>query len=43
MLRQTCKVWREYFRRDFHPDQQSDLLQRWLEDNAGQYALVKPA
>lgn len=41
LLRQTFKPWRAYFRRDFHPDQQSsDLSANWLRDNAAQYTRV---
>lgn len=41
LLRQTFKPWRAYFRRDFHPDQQSsELSAHWLRDNAAQYTRV---
>ena len=37
----TFKPWREYFRRDFHPDQQdADASRRWLEANADQFVPV---
>ena len=37
----TFKPWRDYFRRDFHPDQQdSDASRRWLEANADQFVPV---
>jgi predicted metal-dependent hydrolase len=41
LIRETFKPWREYTRRDFHPSQQdSELSQRWLAANAGDYSLV---
>jgi len=41
LLRQSFKPWRAYFRRDFHPNQQSsELSADWLRDNAAQYARV---
>jgi predicted metal-dependent hydrolase len=44
IFRQTYRPWREYLRADFHPSQQeSDLSQRWLEDNSGKYSLVGAA
>jgi len=41
LLRQSFKPWRAYFRRDFHPNQQSsELSADWLRDNAAQYTRV---
>lgn len=41
LIRQTFKPWREYLRRDFHPDQQaSDLSARWLASNTQAYTAV---
>ncbi|MGE5622596.1 MAG: metal-dependent hydrolase, partial [Bacillota bacterium] len=41
VLRQSYRAWREYFREDFHPNQQeSDLSRRWLESNSGKYSVV---
>jgi predicted metal-dependent hydrolase len=41
MIRATYRPWRAYLREDFHPSQQeSDLSQRWLADNAREYSLV---
>lgn len=41
LIRSTYKPWREYLRKDFHPEQQeSDLSRRWLTDNANKYTLV---
>ncbi len=41
LLRETFKPWCAYFRRDFHPEQQSsDLSANWLRDNAAQYTRV---
>lgn len=41
LLRQSYQAWREYFREDFHPNQHgSDLSQRWLAENVGQYTPV---
>jgi predicted metal-dependent hydrolase len=44
LVSETYKPWREYFRRDFHPNQQeSELSRRWLADNSTQYSLVGAA
>ena len=44
LVRETYKPWREYFRKDFHPNQQeSDLSRRWLADNIAQFSLVGAA
>jgi predicted metal-dependent hydrolase len=41
LVRECYKPWREYFRRDFHPNQQeSDLSRRWLADNTANYTEV---
>lgn len=41
LLRNSYGPWRDYLRRDFHPSQQeSDLSQRWLADNAAAYTAV---
>jgi uncharacterized protein len=41
VVRQMYPAWREYFRRDFHPSQQSsDLSRHWLESNADSYSVV---
>jgi predicted metal-dependent hydrolase len=41
LIRQTYRPWREYLRRDFHPRQQnSDLSQRWLQENATAYSVL---
>ena len=41
LIRRTYKPWKEYFRADFHPDQQDGTLsENWLRDNASQYARV---
>lgn len=41
LLRQSYRPWREYIRRDFHPNQQeSELARRWLADNADKYSVV---
>lgn len=41
LIRQTYRPWREYLRRDFHPNQhESGLSRRWLEDNASAYTPV---
>jgi predicted metal-dependent hydrolase len=41
LVRQTYRPWREYFRRDFHPDQQdASASQRWLAEHAHQYVPV---
>lgn len=40
-IRQTFGPWREYFRTDFHPDQQdSGAAVRWLEANRDRYVPV---
>lgn len=42
IIRNTYKPWREYFRSDFHPNQQeSDLSRDWLTTNVSQYSLVR--
>ncbi|MBW8316668.1 MAG: metal-dependent hydrolase, partial [Hydrogenophaga sp.] len=44
LLRRCFKPWRAYFRRDFHPSQQSsDLSQNWLRDNSRLYTRVGAA
>ncbi|HJV75784.1 MAG TPA: metal-dependent hydrolase [Noviherbaspirillum sp.] len=44
LVRQSYKPWREYFRKDFHPNQMgSDLSRRWLAENRNQYSLVGAA
>jgi uncharacterized protein len=41
LVRATLKPWFAYLRADFHPRQQeSGLARRWLEDNAGAYAVI---
>jgi hypothetical protein len=41
LLSSSFKPWRAYFKRDFHPNQQSsDLSSNWLEHNADQYTRV---
>lgn len=41
LIRQSYKPWKDYLRRDFHPSQQeSDLSQRWLQDNAREFTPV---
>ncbi|MBK4737685.1 metal-dependent hydrolase [Noviherbaspirillum pedocola] len=41
LLRQSYRPWKEYLRKDFHPQQQhSDLSDRWLADNADAYNVV---
>jgi predicted metal-dependent hydrolase len=41
LIRQSYKPWKDYLRRDFHPSQQeSDLSQRWLEDNVREFTPV---
>lgn len=41
LVRNTFKPWRDYLRKDFHPnDHDSSLSQRWLADNAKEYKLV---
>jgi predicted metal-dependent hydrolase len=41
LVRQTYKPWRDYFRRDFHPDQHdASASRRWLADNADRYVPV---
>jgi predicted metal-dependent hydrolase len=40
-LRQSHRAWRQYFRADFHPSQQtSDLSERWLDNNRDLYKAV---
>jgi predicted metal-dependent hydrolase len=41
LLRNSYQPWKDYLRKDFHPQQQhSDLSQRWLADNAKAYSVV---
>lgn len=41
LLRNSYGPWRDYLRRDFHPNQQeSELSRRWLADNASAYTAV---
>ena len=41
LMRQSYRPWKEYLRKDFHPQQQhSDLSDRWLADNADAYSVV---
>jgi predicted metal-dependent hydrolase len=41
LVRSSYAAWREYFREDFHPEQQhSDLSQRWLRQNGEAYSVV---
>lgn len=41
MLRNSVKPWKAYFRRDFHPRQQScELSARWLQDNHERFSTV---
>jgi uncharacterized protein len=41
LIRQSYGPWREYKRKDFHPEQYgTDLSHRWLVDNANSYSLV---
>lgn len=41
LVRETYAPWREYFRRDFHPEQQgSGAAARWLQDHSDQYVPV---
>lgn len=41
LLRQSFKPWLAYFRRDFHPSQQSsDLSEHWLRENGNLYTRV---
>jgi hypothetical protein len=41
LVRLTYKPWRDYFRRDFHPNQQdSTASQRWLVQHQDQYTPV---
>jgi predicted metal-dependent hydrolase len=41
LLRQTYKPWRDYLKRDFHPDQHDSAASRqWLQDNRAQYTAV---
>lgn len=44
LVRETYKPWREYFRRDFHPNEQdSSASQQWLAQNSNQYVPVGAA
>jgi predicted metal-dependent hydrolase len=44
LVRLTYKPWREYFRRDFHPDQQdSSASVQWLHENSTQFVPVGQA
>jgi predicted metal-dependent hydrolase len=41
LVRETYAPWREYFRPDFHPNQQgSSAAARWLRDHSDQYVPV---
>ncbi len=41
LIRQTYQPWKQYFRKDFHPEQQDGTLShRWLEENAEKYVRV---
>lgn len=41
LFRQSHGAWRQYFRADFHPDQQtSGLSEQWLADNSDLYKAV---
>lgn len=41
LVRQTFGPWKDYLRRDFHPDQHdSSASERWLVDNRERFALV---
>ena len=44
LLRQSHGAWKQYFRADFHPNQQtSDLSERWLANNRDLYKAVGAA
>lgn len=44
LLRNSFKPWLAYFRKDFHPDQQtSDLSRHWLQENRALYTAVGQA
>jgi hypothetical protein len=44
LVRRTWKLWRAWFRPDFHPSQQEGHLgQQWLRKNAAQFAVVGAA
>jgi uncharacterized protein len=44
LIRNSYPLWRRYLHPDFHPSQQeSGLARRWLDDNAGEYAVVASA
>jgi predicted metal-dependent hydrolase len=41
LVRQTYKPWKQYFKNDFHPDQQDDALSReWLVTNSMKFTPV---
>jgi predicted metal-dependent hydrolase len=41
LVRQTYKPWRDYFRRDFHPNEQdSSASRQWLAENGSRYVPV---
>jgi predicted metal-dependent hydrolase len=41
LVRQTFGPWKDYLRRDFHPNQHdSSASEGWLRDNASRFALV---
>jgi len=41
MIRSNIKPWRDYFRADFHPNQQhSALSENWLRENTAAYRVV---
>lgn len=41
LVRQTYRPWRDYFRRDFHPnDHDAAASRRWLADNSDRYVPV---
>jgi predicted metal-dependent hydrolase len=42
LVRQTYGPWKQYFRRDFHPDQQdSTASERWLAEHSDQFVPVR--
>ena len=42
LVRQTYKPWKEYFRRDFHPNQQDSTASvRWLQEHSDQFVPVR--
>jgi hypothetical protein len=42
LFRESYRPWKQYLRKDFHPRQQnSDLSERWLADNAQVYSVVR--